>query len=205
MLRGLVILFASIFFQSAQSATLLVWGDSLSAAYGIAQESAWPTLLEHKLTQEGYRYQVVNASISGETTAGGLARLPEALSRNKPSIILIELGANDGLRSLPLPAMRANLASMIEKSQAAGARVVLIGIRMPPNFGPVFDEKFRSIYTELAKKYNTGLVPFMMEGFAQKADLFQGDGIHPLASAQPMILNNIWPALKPLLGKPGAR
>lgn len=205
MLRGLVILFASMFFQSAQSATLLVWGDSLSAAYGIAQESAWPTLLEHKLTQEGYRYQVVNASISGETTAGGLARLPEALSRNKPSIILIELGANDGLRSLPLPAMRANLASMIEKSQAAGARVVLIGMRMPPNFGPVFDEKFRSIYTELAKKYNTGLVPFMMEGFAQKADLFQGDGIHPLAPAQPMILNNIWPALKPLLGKPTAR
>ena len=205
MLRGLVILFASMFFQSAQSATLLVWGDSLSAAYGIAQESAWPTLLEHKLTQEGYRYQVVNASISGETTAGGLARLPEALSRNKPSIILIELGANDGLRSLPLPAMRANLASMIEKSQAAGARIVLIGMRMPPNFGPVFDEKFRSIYTELAKKYNTGLVPFMMEGFAQKADLFQGDGIHPLAPAQPMILNNIWPALKPLLGKPTAR
>ena len=183
MLRGLVILFASMFFQSAQSATLL----------------------EHKLTQEGYRYQVVNASISGETTAGGLARLPEALSRNKPSIILIELGANDGLRSLPLPAMRANLASMIEKSQAAGARVVLIGMRMPPNFGPVFDEKFRSIYTELAKKYNTGLVPFMMEGFAQKADLFQGDGIHPLAPAQPMILNNVWPALKPLLGKPSAR
>jgi acyl-CoA thioesterase-1 len=205
MLRGLVILFASMFFQSAQSATLLVWGDSLSAAYGIAQESAWPTLLEHKLTREGYRYQVVNASISGETTAGGLARLPEALSRNKPSIILIELGANDGLRSLPLPAMRANLASMIEKSQAAGARVVLIGMRMPPNFGPVFDEKFRAIYTELAKKYNTGLAPFMMEGFAQKADLFQGDGIHPLAPAQPMILNNIWPALKPLLGKPSAR
>jgi len=202
MLRGLVILFASMFFQSAQSATLLVWGDSLSAAYGIAQESAWPILLEHKLTQEGYRYQVVNASISGETTAGGLARLPEALSRNKPSVILIELGANDGLRSLPLPAMRANLASMIEKSQAAGARVVLVGMRMPPNFGPVFGEKFRSIYTELAKKYNTGLVPFMMEGFAQKADLFQGDGIHPLAPAQPMILNNIWPALKPQLGKP---
>jgi len=194
-----------MFFQSAQSATLLVWGDSLSAAYGIAQESAWPILLEHKLTQEGYRYQVVNASISGETTAGGLARLPEALSRNKPSVILIELGANDGLRSLPLPAMHANLASMIEKSQAAGARVVLIGMRMPPNFGPVFDEKFRSIYTGLAKKYNTGLVPFMMEGFAQKADLFQGDGIHPLAPAQPMILNNIWPALKPLLSKPSAR
>lgn len=194
-----------MFFQSAQSATLLVWGDSLSAAYGIAQESAWPILLDHKLAQEGYRYQVINASISGETTAGGLARLPEALARHKPSIILIELGANDGLRSLPLPVMRANLASMIEKSQNAGARVVLIGMRMPPNFGPVFDEKFRTIYAELAKKYNTALVPFMMEGFAQKPELFQGDGIHPLAPAQPLILANIWPTLKPLLGKASTR
>lgn len=205
MLRGLVILFIAMFFQSAQSATLLVWGDSLSAAYGIAQDSAWPTLLDHKLAQEGYRYQVVNASISGETTAGGLARLPDALARHKPSIILIELGANDGLRSLPLPAMRANLASMIEKSQSTGAKVVLIGMRMPPNFGPVFDEKFRAIYADLAKKYNTALVPFMMEGFAQKPELFQGDGIHPLAPAQALILSNIWPALKPLLGKASTR
>lgn len=205
MLRGLVILFASMFFQSAQSATLLVWGDSLSAGYGIAAESAWPRLLDQKLVREGYRYQVVNASISGETTAGGLSRLPEALARHKPAIILIELGANDGLRSLPLPVMQRNLASMIEKSQAAGAKVMLIGMRMPPNFGPVFAEKFRAVYADLSTKYATSLVPFMMEGFAQKAELFQEDGLHPLAPAQPMILENIWPALKPLLGKPQRR
>lgn len=181
---------------------MLIWGDSLSAGYGIAQDRAWPVLLGKKLLAEGYRHSVNNASISGETTAGGLARLPEALARTKPTIVVIELGANDGLRGLPIKAMQSNLDAMIQLSSKAGARVLLVGIRMPPNFGPVYTQKFQQTYAELASKHKTALLPFLMEGFADKADMFQADQLHPTAEAQSLLLGNIWPALKPLLGKP---
>lgn len=178
-----------------------MWGDSLSAGYGIAQDAAWPTLLQKKLKSEGYRHAVSNASISGETTAGGLSRLPEALARVKPSIVIIELGANDGLRGLPINSMQANLERMIGLAGKAGARVLLIGMQMPPNFGPVYTQKFQQTYRDLASQYKTALVPFMMEGFAGRAAMFQGDNLHPTAEAQPLILANVWPALKPLLKK----
>lgn len=185
--------------QSSLAATLLVWGDSLSAGYGIDRTNAWATLLDQKLKQEGYRYELVNASISGETTAGGLSRLPQELTRSKPAIVVIELGANDGLRGLPIPVMRANLQAMIKASQATGARVMLIGMQLPPNFGPVYAQKFQEVYADLAKEHHTALLPFMMEGFAQKPEMFQNDSIHPTAQAQPLILQNLWPHLKPLL------
>lgn len=187
--------------SAQKNPTILIWGDSLSAAYGIPQESAWPSLLARKLSSEGYRHQISNPSISGETSAGGLQRLPETLARTQPAIVILELGANDGLRGLPLPALRKNLASMIQLSQQAGAKVMLIGMRMPPNFGPVYTQKFQQVFADLAKEYKTALLPFMMEGFAQRAELFQSDNLHPAPAAQPLILNNIWPVLKPLLGK----
>lgn len=201
MSRFIIILFAICSIQNALAANILVWGDSLSAGYGIAQEQAWPQLLSRKLVTEGYRHTVINASISGETSAGGLTRLPAALTRDKPAIVIIELGANDGLRGLPVPAMRKNLDAMIRSAQASGARVMLIGMRMPPNFGPVYTQKFQQTYSELAQQYKTALLPFMMEGFAERSELFQGDNLHPTAEAQPLILANVWSALKPLLRK----
>lgn len=186
---------------AAQAATILVWGDSLSAAYGIPQETGWPKLLEAKLKAEGYRYAVANASISGETTAGGLARLPAALVQHKPDVVILELGANDGLRGLSLDAMRSNLDTMIHASQKAGAKVLLVGMRMPPNLGPRYTDKFHATFTGLAAERRTALLPFLMEGFAGQRDLFIDDGIHPTAKAQPLILANLWPKLQPLLRK----
>ena len=190
-----------MFIQNASAATLLIWGDSLSAAYGIAQETAWPKLLEQKLQSEGYRYPVINASISGETSAGGRVRLPAALAEHKPAVVIIELGANDGLRGLPIAALRSNLDSMIRAAQGAGAKVLLIGMRMPPNFGPQYTGKFQETYATLAKEHKTALLPFLFEGFATREELFQGDNLHPTSPAQPLILQNIWPLLKPLLKK----
>jgi acyl-CoA thioesterase I len=201
MARCIIILFMLISIQNVSAATLLIWGDSLSAAYGIDQQTAWPKLLEQKLQAEGYRYQVVNASISGETSAGGLTRLPISLAEHKPAIVIIELGANDGLRGLPTSALRNNLDKMIQKAQSSGAKVLLIGMRMPPNFGLRYTEKFQEIFSSLASTRKTALLPFMMEGFAQRSDLFQADGLHPTTSAQPLILQNIWPVLQPLLKK----
>lgn len=183
------------------AATILVWGDSLSAGYGLPQGSAWPTLLEQRLQREGYRYQVVNASISGETTAGGLARLPEALGRHKPALLIIELGANDGLRGQALSQMKENLAKMITSAQATHAKVLLLGMRLPPNLGPVYTQKFQSTYRELASEYKTSLIPFFLEKIAAQPDMFQADSIHPIAQAQPIILDTIWAGVKPLLKK----
>lgn len=188
--------------HAAQAESILVWGDSLSAGYGLPLDKAWPSLLAQKLSTEGYRHAVSNASISGETTAGGLARLPEALARSKPSVVVIELGANDGLRGLPVKAMRHNLDAMIRLATAAGARVLLVGMRMPPNFGPIYTQKFQQTYADLAAEHHIGLVPFMMEGFADRPELFQADNLHPTADAQPRILANLWPALRPLLKNP---
>jgi acyl-CoA thioesterase I len=204
MFRFLFLLCAFMFSTAGFAAphpTILVWGDSLSAGYGIDQASAWPTLLGQKLAREGYRYEVANASISGETTAGGRSRLAAALTQYRPAVVIIELGANDGLRGLSLKAMRDNLGAMISASQGAGAKVLLVGMRMPPNFGPAYTQKFQATFSDLSSEMKIGLVPFLMEGFAQRRELFQADSVHPIAEAQPLIVANIWPALKPLINK----
>lgn len=184
---------------SAWAGTVLVWGDSLSAGYGLRPQQNWPSLLGERISAARLPHKVVNASISGETTAGGLARLPAALEAHKPSVVVIELGANDGLRGLPVPAMIANLQAMIDASREAGARVLLIGMRMPPNYGPDYTSRFERAFQELAKTNKLRLVPFMMDGFADKPAYFQRDGIHPIADAQPLILDTVWRELKPLL------
>ena len=176
--------------------TVLVVGDSLSAAFGIAPEESWVALLGERLRAEGYGYAVVNASITGDTTTGGLKRLPRALRVHKPAIVIIELGGNDGLRGTPIKVMRSNLARMIELSQAAGARVVLAGMQIPTNYGGPYTRAFAAVYPELARKYRTGLVPFFLHGIAEDITLFQADGIHPVAAAQKTLVKNVWPPLK---------
>lgn len=180
---------------------ILVFGDSLSAGYGLRLDEAWPALLEQKLRAEQLNYSVVNVSISGETTASGRSRLNAALAKHKPDIVIIALGANDGLRGLPLSEMRANLGAMVSASRKANARVLLAGMHMPPNYGPDYTQKFHRSFAEVATTGGAALAPFMMEGFADKRELFQSDGIHPTALAQPLILGNIWPSLNPLLRK----
>ena len=178
-----------------------MYGDSLSAAYGIPRDRGWVTLLEKRLAAEGYHYSVANASISGETSSGGLARIGKVLARTRPSVMILELGANDGLRGLPVAEMRENLAAMIARAKQAGARVLLVGMRMPPNYGPDYTEAFAAVYGELARRERVALVPFLMEGIATRTDLFQADGLHPTAAGQPLLLDNVWPRLKPLLKK----
>lgn len=186
---------------SAQNAapTLLVFGDSLSAGYGLAREQAWPSLLESRLKDSGSAYVVVNASVSGETTAGGLSRLPLTLQQHKPKIVILELGANDGLRGLPIATMRKNLTTMINASKAAGARVLLVGMRLPPNYGIDYTTQFAESYTLLAKQKQVALVPFLFEGFADSPDAFQADHLHPTAAYQATMLNTVWQRLKPML------
>ncbi len=185
--------------SNAWAGTVLVWGDSLSAGYGLRPQQSWPSLLGERISATRLPHKVVNASISGETTAGGLARLPAALEAHKPSVVVIELGANDGLRGLPVKAMAANLQAMVDASRKAGAQVLLVGMRMPPNYGPDYTARFEAAFRELAKTNRVRLVPFMMEGFADQRHYFQADGIHPVAEAQPLILDPIWRELKPLL------
>jgi len=182
--------------------TLLVFGDSVSAGYGIRVDEGWVALLQSRLRTQGYGYRVVNASVSGETTAGGLARLPRALGLHRPKIVVIELGGNDGLRGLPLAEVRRNLDGMIRTARAGGARVLLIGMRLPPNYGGPYVDGFHAVYGDLAKRYALPLVPFLLEGVALDATLMQPDGIHPTAAAQPRLLDNVWSVLKPMLGAP---
>jgi len=183
----------------ASARTILVFGDSLSAAYGIRPEQGWVPLLVQRLHAQGYGYQVVNASVSGETSAGGLERLPRALQLHAPDIVILQLGANDGLRGLPVSVMRDNLSRMVQLSQAAGARVLLVGIRIPPNYGPRYTEDFARVYPELAQHYRLPLVPFLLEKVALDPALMQQDGLHPNAAGEPLILDTLWPYLKPLL------
>lgn len=178
---------------------ILVLGDSLSAAYGLDKDQGWVSLLSKRLAREGYEYEVVNASVSGETTRGGLTRLPRELERHHPAIAIVELGANDGLRGLSLADMRSNLATIIEKLQAGGTRVVLVGMRLPPNYGSAYTEQFAEIYSKLARRYDVRLVPFLLDGVANHRQLFQLDGLHPVAVAQPTLLENVWRELKPML------
>lgn len=179
--------------------SVLVWGDSLSAGYGLQTQQAWPSLLEKRFAETKLPHKVVNASISGETTSGGRSRLPTALQTHKPAVVIIELGANDGLRGLPPKLMAANLQAMIDASRQAGARILLVGMRMPPNYGPEYTASFENTFKDLARSNKVRLVPFMMEGFADKRQFFQQDGIHPIAEAQPIILDTIWRELAPLL------
>lgn len=184
---------------NAWAGTVLVWGDSLSAGYGLRPQQSWPALLAERISAAQLPHKVVNASISGETTAGGLARLPAALETHKPSVVVIELGANDGLRGLPVKAMATNLQAMVDASRKAGAQVLLVGMRMPPNYGPEYTSRFEAAYRDIARANRLRLVPFMMEGFADQPGYFQADGLHPVAAAQPLILDTIWRELKPLL------
>lgn len=181
--------------------TILVYGDSLSAAYNMPREQGWVALLQTRLQDKGFPHRVVNASVSGETTSGGLSRLAPALKQHKPDIVLLELGANDGLRGLPIATMQRNLRSMVEASQAADARVLLLGILIPPNYGPRYTRDFAASYTTLADRYDLPLLPFLLEGVAGKPELTMDDGLHPNADAQPKILDNVWQALRPMLKK----
>jgi acyl-CoA thioesterase-1 len=178
---------------------ILVFGDSLSAGYGIDHSRSWVSLLAQRLERENFPHRVVNASISGETTAGGLSRLPAALDSYRPAIVILELGANDGLRGLPLLHLRANLDKLIDLSKKSGARVLLIGMKLPPNYGDRYAQGFEDIYTQLAKKQRTARVPFLLDGVADRRELMQADNVHPTAEAQPRLLDNVWPHLLPLL------
>jgi acyl-CoA thioesterase-1 len=192
----------SIYFSSwaaDEDITLLVYGDSLSASYGIEQEQGWVNLLKSKLRSEKLPVDVVNGSVSGETTTGGLARLPAMLDSYQPELLILELGGNDGLRGLPLDLMRENLASMIDLAKANGAEVILTGIQIPPNYGPRYTAPFFETYSALAEQKSLALVPFLIEGIPLQPELMQNDGIHPRAEAQSMILDNVWPILKPQL------
>lgn len=184
---------------AAQAATILVWGDSLSAGYGLKAGEAWPTLLQTRLTREGFRHTVVNDSVSGETSSGGRSRLPDALTRHKPDILILELGANDGLRGLKPDLLADNLVAMIASAKKAGARVLLVGMRMPPNYGPAYTQRFEATFADIARTHKVGFVPFLFDGFADKPEFFQADGIHPAADAQPMILDTVWRGLRTML------
>jgi acyl-CoA thioesterase-1 len=196
------LLFCMLFAFGAPAAaqrSVLILGDSLSAAYGISQARGWVALLDARLKRERPDYIVANASVSGDTTAGGIARLGAALERHRPAVVVLELGGNDGLRGLPVAEMKKNLAAMIEQSKKAGARVLLLGMKIPPNYGPDYADAFEATYGELAKRYQTALVPFLLEDFADKPDFFQPDRIHPTEAAQPLMAERVWKALQPLL------
>ncbi len=182
--------------------TLVVFGDSLSAGFGIRVEEGWVALLERRLAEQGYGYRVVNASVSGETSAGGLARLPRVLSVHAPAIIVVELGANDGLRGLPVEDLRHNLAEIVTKARGTGARVLLVGNRMPSNYGPKYTEEFYGSFAAVAKTTAVPLVPFLLDSVALKDSNFQPDRLHPTAAVQPLLLETVWMKLKPMLTPP---
>lgn len=183
----------------AASKNLLVLGDSLSAEYGIGRGTGWVSLLSRRLTEQGRPWTVVNASVSGETTSGGLTRLPELLARHRPAIVLVELGGNDALRGLPLATIEANLRQMVRLSKEAGARPLLAGMMMPPNYGRAYAEQFHAIFRRVAEAEKVPLVPFLLEGIGENADFFLPDRIHPTQSAQPVMLQNVWPVLVKML------
>jgi len=185
--------------RAAEPPIILVVGDSLSAGYGLLPGQGWVTLLQQRLKREGYGYRVVNASVTGETTDGGVQRLNRALTQHEPAVVIIELGGNDGLRGLPVSRVRTNLELLIMQSRTAGAQVLLVAIRVPTNYGQRYATSFQSIYADLATQYRIGVVPFLSDQVAVDLALFQEDGIHPNARAQPLLLDNLWPRLAPLL------
>jgi len=198
----LLILIFTGFPANADAPAILVFGDSISAGYGLAHvEQGWVGMLRAKLKDEGYGYQVVNASVTGETTAGGLARLPRALALHHPRVVILELGGNDGLRALPIDQMRSNLGKMVDLAVDSGAQVLLLGMRIPPNYGPEFTEKFFAVFADVARDKKTPLVPFLLNDIALSPNLMQADGVHPNELGQPKLLDNVWPRLSPLLRK----
>lgn len=200
MLRKLLIALALLVSGWANAGpAILVYGDSLSAAYGISQKDGWGTLLQERLKQRRLDYTVVNASISGETSSGGASRIAGALAQHQPAIVIVELGGNDGLRGLPLKQMRENLAYILRVAQRAGARVLLAGMKLPPNYGPQYTRDFEAVFVTLAREYRTALVPFVLEGVAGNRELFLDDNLHPTAQAQAIILETVWNALRPML------
>jgi len=199
MKRLLLFLLLGFFSTAAQGANLLILGDSLSAAYGLSRHEGWATLLQERLKQKKFDYSVVNASISGETTSGGAIRISEALDRVKPAVVIIALGGNDGLRGLPASQMKFNLSRMVEAAQRRGARVLLVGVRVPPNYGARYAREFEAAFVEVAARHRVPLVPYILKGIGERRELMQEDNIHPTAAAQPGMLDNIWPRLEPLL------
>lgn len=201
------ILFACLFILSAAPSwaapVLLVYGDSLSAAYGMPREAGWVALLERRLAERAPAWRVVNASVSGETSAGGHARLPAVLDRHRPALVVLALGANDGLRGLSPEQTRANLAGMVAVAQRRGARVLLVGMRLPPNYGSAYTREFQAVYAVVAKQTGAVLVPFLLDGIATRPELFQADGLHPGAAAQARLMENVWRGLAPMLGPSG--
>ncbi len=184
----------------ANQNTLLIVGDSLSAAYGVPSDRAWVQLLQERLNTNGLsQWNVINASISGETTDGGARRLPGLLADNSPDVVVIELGGNDGLRGFPPNVIESNLAQMITQVQDSGARAILVGMQIPPNYGQRYTQMFADIFPKLSDRYNTALVPFFLQGVYDQEGMMQDDGIHPSAEAQPKLLENVWPVLKPAL------
>jgi acyl-CoA thioesterase-1 len=185
--------------QTAAASTVLVVGDSISAAFGLDTRQGWVALLQERMAAEGFSEQVVNASISGDTTAGGASRLPTLLQEHKPKVVVVELGGNDGLRGLAPVQMQQNLSSMITQSKQAGAEVLLLGMQLPPNYGKRYTTAFANVFSDLAREQQVALVPFLLEGVGGVPRLMQADGIHPAAEAQSILLENVWPQLKPLL------
>ena len=201
--RGVMVLLTTLALSGAAVAaparTVLVLGDSLSAAYGLAASQGWVALTAQKMRTTHPNWRVVNASISGETTAGGAARIAAELKRSRPTVVVVELGANDGLRGLSLQQTRANLDQIVATSARSGARVLLVGMRMPPNFGPIYTQGFEKTYVDLSKKYKTALLPFLLAPIAAERKNFQADNMHPVAAAQPRLRDHVWPSLLPLL------
>lgn len=193
----------NVFATNKTPASILVLGDSLSGAWGINAEEGWVALLQQQLFQQGYEYRVINASVSGDTTRTGLSRIGAALQEHKPANVIIALGGNDGLRGLAFSEVESSLARIIEHCQQNGARVLLVGVRLPPNYGPAYNEKFAALYRDLSERYNVSLVPRMLDQVAENRALMQQDGIHPTAEAQPRIMLNVWAGLEPMLGKAG--
>ncbi len=194
-----VLLFALGGLPAASAATILVYGDSLSAGYGVPRNSDWAHLLQQRLREKKTDYTVVNASISGETTLGGANRINDALRNHRPAITIVALGANDGLRGSDLKTMRSNLERIIDAARSARSQVILVGMQIPPNYGPQYTEKFSATFRDVAKAKRVALVPFLLEGFADKRELFQADNLHPTAEAQAMMLETVWKALAPVI------
>jgi len=198
---GIGLMFIALQNAVASDHTILVFGDSLSAAHGLRPEQGWVALLIARLREQGYGYQVINASVSGETTTGGLDRLPRELRLTQPGILILELGANDALQGLPLGLAQQRLGEMIQRAEAAGARVLLVGLLIPPNYGPRYSKQFADMYPALARQYHTALVPFLLKRVALDPQLMQQDGLHPNARGEPLLLDTLWPYLRPMLKK----
>lgn len=201
MRKALILLLLCLLPAAAATAqpVILVYGDSLSSGYGLPRGKGWVDLLESRLAVQGYPHRVVNASVSGETTLGGRNRIANTLEEHRPIIVIVELGGNDGLRGLSLEATAANLAQIVRTSKASGARILLVGVRLPPNYGRTYTEKFQQLFRDVSSQEQVALVPFLLDGFAEDPTLFQPDGIHPAEAAQPRMLENVWSGLAPLL------